>query len=310
MIFEQSTLHGNATVTSEVTTKNRYTRSETTLGRGRDARVYEGFDRINKVKVAMKILPKSIRNDEHKEELMLRYRNEVEILKRLDHKGVIGLIDYYEEPDQATIVLEYADGGDLSVRMLALQRLDEDAAKTVTGNLIEALKHIHARNIVHRDLRLENILVKSTSNVVDVMIADFGSAAHCMGNHLTNPVGTTYYVAPEILLGIPYGKGVDIWSLGVIIYVMLHGVLPFLHEDLNLLFEKIMTAQFSFKENEVALSTEVKDLLSLILVPDSSRRLSLDEISAHSWFTDSIRPAFDQQLTNLDIPNKNHFRME
>ena len=302
-MIENGILHGNATVTSEITTKNRYKRSETTLGRGRDARVYEGFDRINKVKVAMKILPKNIRDEDLKEELMQRYLNEVEVLKKLDHKGVIGLIDHYEEPDQATIILEYAEGGDLSEKMLALRRLDEDIARVLAGNLIEALKHIHARNIVHRDLRLENILIKSTKNVFDVMIADFGSAAYCMGNHLTNPIGTTYYVAPEILLGIPYGKAVDIWSLGVVLYAILYGVLPFLHDDLRLLYEKIMTAQYLFNDDMVVLSLEAKDLLSHVLVPDSHKRFSLNEISSHSWFVKN-------PLTEIDASNKNHFRME
>lgn len=269
--------------TSEQLFRSRYKLSSTVLGRGSDAVVYEGVDSLTKQKVALKVVDLDSKNitSSRRQELIQRFRDETNILSSLDHPHVIQLFDSKEELDKLTLVFEYAAGGDLLDHIAKVVRLNERVARRVMMSLVDALKYVHGMHVVHCDLKPDNILIRSELDMGDVIITDFGFASFCVGDTLTRQVGSPNYIAPEVLLGLPYGPAVDVWALGVILYIMLLGCFPFYHSDSDVLFNNIVFGQFSFRNDDI--SDEAKDLISRILVPDVAQRYTLDQIAQHPW---------------------------
>lgn len=261
----------------------RYRQTSTVLGKGSDATVYEGIDTFTQRKVALKVMDvrAEIVTPARRQELAQRFRDEVNILSNLDHRHVIQLLDFKEEIDKLTIVFEYAAGGDLLDYIAKVVKLDEVDARRLMVTLVEALKYIHNSNVVHCDLKPDNILIRSKEDVADVIVTDFGFASFCEGATLSRRLGSPNYIAPEVLLGAPYGVAVDVWALGVILYIMLLGCFPFYHTDHDILFNNIVFGQFTFRNQEI--SEEAKDLICRILVPDVARRYTLDQILDHPW---------------------------
>jgi len=175
----------------------------------------------------------------------------------------------------------------------------EQEAKQALQHICVAIKYCHDQNIVHRDLKPENILYSTPDEDSMLKIADFGLATLVRPNQLmTVACGTPGYVAPEILRGIAYGKEVDIWSIGVILYILLCGFPPFYDDNNKKLFSQIVNAQFSFPDPYwTNISPMAKDLVSQLLVVDPKKRLTADEILRHPWMFE------DGRGTNLD-----HFR--
>jgi serine/threonine protein kinase len=144
---------------------------------------------------------------------------------------------------------------------------------------------MHDNNIVHRDLKPENLLLTSEKNDFDIKVVDFGFATEVNGNNLVDQYGTPGYIAPEILLGTPYGKSVDMWSFGVILYILLGGYPPFYDQDRVQLFKKISAARFEFHPGYWSeVSPEAKDLICKLLVVDVNLRLTVDLALRHTWF--------------------------
>ena len=261
----------------------RYRKTSTVLGKGTDAIVYQGIDCFTQRRVALKVTDLSAENitPARRQELTQLFRDEVNILSSLDHPHVAQLLDFKEEIDKLTIVFEYAAGGDLLDYITKVVKLDEADARRLMVILVETLKYIHHSNVVHCDLKPDNILLRSEEDVADVIITDFGFACFCNGNTLTRQLGSPNYIAPEVLLGAPYGAAVDIWALGVILYIMLLGCFPFYHTDPDILFNNIVFGQFSFRSEDI--SDEAKDLICRMLIPDVSQRYTLDQILDHPW---------------------------
>lgn len=179
--------------------------------------------RLTEKLVAIKSINKNyLKEDSSKRKVM----QEVYILKKIRHPNVIRLYETFETKKHILFVLEMCSGGDLLNYVRKRRRLKEDCAKYMFKQLIDGLQSIHSKNIVHRDIKLDNILL---DNVGNLKIGDFGVSKLCWaGETMMEQCGTPAYIAPEILLDQGYwGFGVDVWSAGVVLYSMLYGSVPF-----------------------------------------------------------------------------------
>ena len=228
----------------------------------------------------------------HKEELpahVISNRSvlkEVEILKTVDHPNVVKIFEYFEDRNDYYIVMEYCKGGDLFTKIEELKRFTEKQAAQVLEQIISAIIYLHSKNIIHRDLKPENIIIEnSEEEFLRVKVIDFDTATfYNINERLRGLCGTIYYMAPEVVYG-EYDEKCDVWSLGVIMYMLLSGNAPFSGPDEDSILKSISRAHLPM-DNPVwsFVSDEAKDLLSLLLVKDPKRRISLKNAYQHPWF--------------------------
>lgn len=186
--------------------------------------------------------------DKAKVDVLDDLQREVKVMSQLEHPNIVRLYEVYDEPKQMCLVLEMVEGGELFDRVAEATFFSEkDAARTI-AQLCDALAYMHARDIVHRDLKPDNILLSSAALDAPIKITDFGFARTMAGSEIMKTAcGTPEYVAPEVLRNEGYTSGaVDMWSTGVILYVLLCGFPPFDDPDLPVLFEKIMGGEVEF----------------------------------------------------------------
>ncbi|CAL0331720.1 unnamed protein product [Lupinus luteus] len=208
--------------------------------------------------------------------------------RSLRHQNIIMFKEVFLTPTHLALVLEYAAGGELFDRICNHGPLTEDLARFFFQQLISGVGYCHSMQICHRDLKVENILLDGNS-VPLLKICDFGfSKSNVLHSRPKSTVGTPTYVAPEVFLRQEYdGKAADVWSCGVILYTMLVGAYPFedpeYPKNIKRMVQRIMNVQFSIPKG-VHLSTECKNLLSLIFVADPVKRITISGIKQHPWF--------------------------
>ena len=225
--------------------------------------------------VAMKtFVKKDIKYKETKEKL----KNEVEVLSKLHHPFINQILDSFETETHFFIVMEYVCG-DLLSFIRKRNRLKESSAKIIFKQIIEGLKYIHKKKIIHRDIKLDNILIDLTNTI---KICDFGVSRKIeKGTLIYERCGTPAYIAPEIYAKIGYeGFQCDIWSAGITLYYILSGTLPFRGSNIQEL-EKIITKGEYEKISDV--SSEANDIIKGMLKIDPKKRLTIDEILKHPW---------------------------
>mmetsp|Transcript_12876 Transcript_12876/g.19265 ORF Transcript_12876/g.19265 Transcript_12876/m.19265 type:complete len:362 (-) Transcript_12876:326-1411(-) len=251
------------------------------LGEGAFSVVKEGTNKETGESFAIKIVTKAKLTDE--DEIALK--DEIAVLKDLQHDHIIRLYDVFEEAKFYYLVTERMRGGELFDRIVSKSYYNEKEARDVCKILFEALNYCHSQNVAHRDLKPENLLLQSEDNDSDLKLADFGFAKRCSSeNCLTTQCGTPGYVAPEILEGTPYGCKADMWSLGVIVYIILGGYPPFIESNQRELFRKIRRGQYEFHEEYWGgVSADAKDLISKLLTVDPSKRFSAEEALGCKW---------------------------
>ncbi|KAJ6490205.1 kinase-like domain-containing protein [Mycena vitilis] len=220
---------------------------------------------------------------------MSKVEREIEVLRTLKHPNIVRLYDVIETDKYIGIIIEYASGGELFDHILAHRYLRERDASKLFSQLISGVWYIHQKKIVHRDLKLENLLLDRHRNVI---ITDFGFAnrfEHRADDLMQTSCGSPCYAAPELVIseGLYVGSAVDIWSCGVILYAMLAGYLPFDDDpanpdgdNINLLYKYIVSTPLSFPEY---VSEAARDLLGMMLVPDPRRRAGLEEVCVFSF---------------------------
>ncbi|KAF8153967.1 hypothetical protein B0H34DRAFT_799883 [Crassisporium funariophilum] len=281
-----------------------------TLGEGEFGKVKLGLHNRWGEEVAVKLIR---RGNVDGTVRMSKVEREIEVLKTLKHPNIVRLYDVIETDKYIGIILEYASGGELFDHILAHRYLRERDAAKLFSQLISGVWYIHQKKIVHRDLKLENLLLDRNRNVI---ITDFGFAnrfEHRSDDLMQTSCGSPCYAAPELVIseGLYVGSAVDIWSCGVILYAMLAGYLPFDDDpanpdgdNINLLYRYIVNTPLSFPEY---ISMEARDLLSLMLVPDPKRRTTLDGVMRHSWLgayhstrTDGVPNAFGKTVEDLE----------
>jgi len=229
--------------------------------------------------------------------------DEISVLNNLKHNHIIRLYDVFEEPKHYFLVTEMLEGGELFDRIVAKSYYNEKEARDTCKILFEAMHYCHQRKIAHRDLKPENLLLMSSEDDSQIKIADFGFAKIAVTPcSLTTQCGTPGYVAPEILEGVPYDTKADMWSLGVIMYILLGGYPPFIESNQKELFRKIRKGQYEFHEEYWSpVSNEAKDLISKLLTVDPSQRLSSEGALNNSWICGDDKALAGKDLgKNLD----------
>ena len=264
------------------------------LGKGAYGRVVLATNKKTSGKVAaIKIMTKATM----KAEDIANVKSEVDIMRKLQHRNIVQFLDFFDEHGEMYVVLEYLSGGELFQRLQKKEVYSERDARDLVYILLSAVKHMHDLHIVHRDLKPENLLMAS-SNDADVKIADFGFAAYAPEPTLTETCGTPAYVAPEVLSGQPYGKAADMWSLGVITYILLGGYAPFDGDDVKQLFRHIKECRYSFHDEYWSdVSNGGKDFIRKLLVLDPTARLSVDQALDHSWVKQAAGDLVVKNLT-------------
>ncbi|KAL3786600.1 hypothetical protein HJC23_008196 [Cyclotella cryptica] len=226
--------------------------------------------------------------------------DEVSILSSLKScPYIIQLYDFFEEPTHYYLVMESMKGGELFDRIVAKSFYNEKEARGVCRILLEAVAYCHDARIAHRDLKPENLLLRSMEDDLSIKLADFGFAKVVNEPHsLKTQCGTPGYVAPEILNGVPYDEAADMWSVGVILYILLGGYPPFIDENQRKLFRKIRKGEYEFHpEYWSTISDDAKILIRNLLMVDSSQRLSARDALNSNW----IAVASDETLDKHDM---------
>lgn len=234
------------------------------------------------IKYAIKIIDKNLCAG--KEEMV---STEIAIAKEVNHPHIIKMYDLYDSSDKLYLVLQYVDGGELFQRIVDAGHFTEQDASRITRQITSAVAYLHSVGIVHRDLKPENILFKTKDENSDVMVADFGLSKFINDKvMLQTACGTPNYVAPEVLRQQGYGKEVDMWSIGVITYILLCGYPPFYDENDVILFKKILRGEFRFHKNNWShISQSAKMLISGILKVNTEHRFTAEQVLNHPWVT-------------------------
>ncbi|XP_074497497.1 serine/threonine-protein kinase SIK3 homolog isoform X5 [Sebastes fasciatus] len=266
---------------------------ERTIGKGNFAVVKLATHVITKAKVAIKIVDKTQLDEENLKKIF----REVQIMKLLKHPHIIRLYQVMETERIIYLVTEYASGGEIFDHLVAHGRMAEKDARKKFKQIVAAVHFCHCRNIVHRDLKAENLLLDHNLNI---KIADFGfSNLFSRGQLLKTWCGSPPYAAPELFEGKEYdGPKVDIWSLGVVLYVLVCGALPFDGSTLQNLRARVLSGKFRIP---FFMSTDCEYLIRHMLILEPSRRLSMEQICKNKWMRlGDPDPEFDRLIAECE----------
>jgi 5'-AMP-activated protein kinase catalytic alpha subunit len=253
------------------------------IGKGSFGKVHLGLHILTGKKVAIKCIDKAHIKEEKAQKKIIQ---EVKILRSLDNINIIRILEVFENKKYVFIVTEFATNGDLLKYMRENGLLKEKMTKKIAVQILRGLEYCHSKNILHRDVKLDNILLDSKMRV---KLCDFGvsrfmpSAADEL---VFERCGTPAYIAPEVISGTGYaGFNADIWSLGVLLYALMTGTIPFKAKNIPDLHKIILHNDFSFPSG-IFLSQQFKSLIRIMLIKDPSKRIVLDEIWRHDWLKD------------------------
>lgn len=291
--------------TKEMEKKYRIYHNEV-LGKGAFSEVKKAVGKQDGTEYAVKLMNKATLSHS---DLKTLYR-EVDILRKLDWTNIIKLYDVYEDFDTVYLFTEFASGGELFERIVEKERYEEEDAKNVVRRLAFALRHCFKKGIIHRDLKPDNILLSDDTDDSVIKLADFGFATAVnpeSADHkiLQTQLGTPNYIAPEIINGKTYNYKCDIWSFGVITYVLLSGHLPFGGKSRSELFKHIKAGVFTFTPSFAwsNVSEEAKDFIRHLIVVDPDKRYDYDQIISHEWVASNKQDRSDLtgNLKNLEM---------
>ncbi|XP_066401616.1 serine/threonine-protein kinase SIK1 [Molothrus aeneus] len=258
---------------------------ERTLGKGNFAVVKLARHRVTKTQVAIKIIDKTRLDPSNLEKI---YR-EVQIMKLLNHPHIIKLYQVMETKDMLYIVTEFAKNGEMFDHLTSNGHLSESEARKKFWQILSAVEYCHSHHIVHRDLKTENLLLDANMNI---KLADFGFGNfYKSGEPLSTWCGSPPYAAPEVFEGKEYeGPHLDIWSLGVVLYVLVCGSLPFDGPNLPTLRQRVLEGRFRIP---YFMSEDCETLIRRMLVVDPTKRITISQIKQHKWM--QADPSLQQQ---------------
>ncbi|CAD8150298.1 unnamed protein product [Paramecium pentaurelia] len=273
-----------------------YYRIDQTLGEGSYGKVSLVTQKVTGLPRAMK----QIRKDkiEQRDNMI----QEVSILKELDHPNIVSVYELYEDEQYVYIITEYLSGGELFEKINEIDHFDETIAAGYMRKILEAVNYCHNKNVVHRDLKPENIIFESRKTNSSLKIIDFGTAKELLeSKKLSQRIGTPYYIAPEVI-SKQYDKKCDVWSCGVILFIMLCGYPPFNGQSQQELYERIQAGVYTFNDSEwKEVSEDAKDLIKKMLVIDPEKRISAHDALQHEWIkiTQKQKKINHKSLENL-----------
>ena len=265
------------------------------IGKGAFGKVNIGLHILTGRIVAIKSFNKTKFTDQKSKNKIM---NEIEIMKNLKHFSVVKLLDTIETEKYILLVMENVLGGDLLSFIKKRNKLPEKTAKFIFKQLLQSLKYIHNKNIVHRDIKLDNILIDLNNNI---KLCDFGVGKYISDNHelLYDQCGTPAYIAPEVVAGEGYeGFPVDLWSSGVVLYSLLMGSIPFKAQNINELQGLIMSGNY---KKTTGISKNANDLLNKLLEINPKKRINVEEALNHPWFSDNNNDNTDSLFTKAEL---------
>uniref|UniRef100_A0A8C9YG45 MAP/microtubule affinity-regulating kinase 3 n=1 Tax=Sander lucioperca TaxID=283035 RepID=A0A8C9YG45_SANLU len=258
-----------------------------TIGKGNFAKVKLARHILTGKEVAIKIIDKTQLNPTSLQKLF----REVRIMKGLNHPNIVQLFEVIETDKTLYLIMEYASGGEVFDYLVSHGRMKEVEARAKFRQIVSAVHYCHTKNIVHRDLKAENLLLDADANI---KIADFGfSNEFTLGNKLDTFCGSPPYAAPELFQGKKYdGPEVDVWSLGVILYTLVSGSLPFDGQNLKELRERVLRGKYRVP---FYMSTDCEGILRRFLVLNPTKRCTLDQVMKDKWINsgyegDDLKP--------------------
>ena len=265
------------------------------VGTGRFGVVYKATDRVTGETVAVKMVRK--KNSSFDKDTLMQ---EIDILKKMKNKRTMSLIQTYEDRANVHIVSEWLEGGELFDRIIDLGEdvHSEASAACIMREIFQAVQYLHSINISHRDLKPENIMFRENPEVDDptdphshsIVLIDFGMSCEFIpGEQMSAQVGSPSYVAPEVLGG-KYDETADMWSLGVIMYILLSGEPPFHGDSPSQIMRKVREGEYDMNQNTWRFVSESgKDLVTKLMVMDPQERLTLKQVMSHGWWDDAAR---------------------
>ena len=278
-----------------------------TLGEGTYGFVRVATKLSTQERFAIKVVPKKRIK---KMEVLTR---EIAVMKQVDHPNIVKLYETYEDARYIYLVMELCEGGELFDKLIEMGHFTEQQAVLLFSQMLSAVAYLHSRNIAHRDLKPENFLFANAADFGSLKLIDFGLAKTVTPNdHLTTKTGTCYYVSPEILKG-QYNEKCDIWSLGVILFMMLSGYPPFDGSSDREIIESVKKAQYAFDEDIwFTISPSAKDLISQMFEVDLNTRTTAEAALRHPWILgNDIEPASPVRVDLLQLDSyqkSNQFR--
>ncbi|GFT45651.1 hypothetical protein NPIL_362642 [Nephila pilipes] len=266
---------------------------EKTIGKGNFAVVKLATHIITKTKVAIKIIDKTHLDEDNLKKIL----REIQIMKMLHHPHIIALYQVMETERMIYLVTEYASGGEIFDHLVAHGRMCEKDARHKFKQILTAIKYCHERNVVHRDLKAENLLLDENMNI---KIADFGFSNYYESDKMLSTwCGSPPYAAPELFEGRQYnGPKADVWSLGVVLYVLVCGALPFDGSTLHSLRNRVLAGKFRIP---YFMSSECEHLIRHMLIVDPAKRLTLDQIIKHKWIVQELDEEFGRTLKKFSV---------
>lgn len=247
------------------------------IGKGAFSSIYRAFDEKEQKNVAIKVIKK-----QRVMKIMKQIRLEISLLHSLDHPNIVTCFGSFEDKKYLYIILEYCEKGDLS-ELLKANVFSEQDVHFYFSHLVSALKYLHTKQIIHRDIKPKNILV-SNDNILK--LTDFGFAKHSNAIDMNKTIcGSPLYMAPEILSSSPYSTVSDLWSIGIVLFEMISGRTPYYAENIDDLQKNIQCASQFDLIDALSISNSCKQLLFQLLDMNQSSRLSWEEFFQHTWIT-------------------------
>lgn len=256
------------------------------IGVGSYGQVYLAEHKKSRQNVAIKTFNYRDNNDPF---CKIQIQREIDVLKSIDHPYIIQLFDHFQTENAYFAVLEYLEGGNLLEKINSNGPIAESTAKLIFFQLITSIQFLHRHNIVHRDIKVENILFDKYRNI---RLADFGLSCSTHNKEdLRQQCGSMSYAAPEVIKGEIYSNSVDIWSAGIVLYTMITGNLPFEDSNLQKLYQKIVTTNPTYPPT---MSAQLVDLLNKILTKDPNQRIKSNDLLKHSWLGQVVQPTISE----------------
>lgn len=251
----------------------------------------------------LKTIYKACLRSQQKDAVMLL--KEIQILKKLDHPNILKCFEVFEDSTKYYIATEYCSGGDLFEQIASMKSFNEGKVAKILFQIFSAVSYCHDKNIIHRDIKPENIFLISSDTEIQIKLGDFGSS--CIANPGSSPkgcFGSSYYIAPEVLSG-SYTEKCDIWSIGIIAYILLTGIPPYSSRDNKSILKEIHKNPFQLTpENIENLSVDSIDLITKLLKISPNARISASEALQHSWISNHRQISGESlKLTLLNLKN-------